>query len=296
MWIPITLAAATFQILRTSRQHELRSALSTNAAGFVRYAYGAPFAIASSVIVFVVLDRDVPTVPWRFWPIIVAGGISQIVATVALLASFKRRDFAVGTVYSKSEVLIVAALGLVGIGAGLRWPGWIGASLVTIGVVALASTGSMRSLLRRAGDPAALLGLVAGAAFAGASVGIALAAQSLRDAPAFDRAILTLTTLLILQTVINAAWFAATDHREITATVRAWRPAIWVGVFSLLGSVCWVWGFALESAAKVRTLGQVELIIAFLVGRFVLGERHSRAELAASGLVLVGVVIVTVAG
>ena len=45
MWIPITLAAATFQILRTSRQHQLRAALSVNGAGFVRYAYGFPLAV-----------------------------------------------------------------------------------------------------------------------------------------------------------------------------------------------------------------------------------------------------------
>ena len=45
MWVPITLAAATFQILRTSRQHQLRSILSVNAAGYVRYAYGFPLAL-----------------------------------------------------------------------------------------------------------------------------------------------------------------------------------------------------------------------------------------------------------
>ena len=70
MWVPITLAAATFQILRTARQHELRSTLSTAAAGFVRYAYGAPLALALSAALFVVLDRDVPSVPVRFWPTI----------------------------------------------------------------------------------------------------------------------------------------------------------------------------------------------------------------------------------
>jgi drug/metabolite transporter (DMT)-like permease len=67
-------------------------------------------------------------------------------------------------------------------------------------------------------------------------------------------------------------------------------------MFSLLGSLGWAWGFTLESAAKVRTLGQVELIIAFAVAHITLGERHTRVDYAASGLVLVGVVIVTVLG
>ena len=296
MWIPITLAAATFQILRTARQHELRSVLSTAAAGFVRYAYGAPLAILLSVLLFGVLGRDLPDVTGRFWPIIAIAGVGQIVGTLALLQSFKLRDFAVGTVYSKTEVLIVAVLGLFGLDALLTLTGWVGAVLVTIGVVWLASRGSLLGLLRRAGDPAALMGLLAAAGFAGAAVGIGEASRSLGDAPSFDRAVLTLTVLLVFQTVLNAGWFVARDPAEIVRTFHAWRPAMWVGAFSLLGSIGWAWGFTLESAAKVRTLGQVELLIAFVVANVTLGERHSRSDYTASALVLAGVVVVTVFG
>jgi drug/metabolite transporter (DMT)-like permease len=296
MWIPITLAAATFQILRTSRQHELRSALSTAAAGFVRYAYGAPLALLLSLVLFVGFGRDVPSIPDRFWPIIAAAAVCQIVATVALLRSFKLRDFAVGTVYSKSEVLIVAALAAVGLGTPLEPLGWIGAVLVTAGVAWLASNGSLATLLRRAGDPAALIGLVAGAGFAGAAIGIRAASRALTGAPSFDRAVLTLTILLVVQTAINVCWFLATDRHEITATARAWKPALWVGVFSLLGSIGWAWAFTLESAAKVRTLGQVELIIAFGIAHVTMGDRHTRTDYVASATVLVGVAIVAVLG
>ena len=52
MWVPVTLAAATFQVLRTSRQHRLRSTLSVNGAGFVRYAYGFPLALVVSLVTF----------------------------------------------------------------------------------------------------------------------------------------------------------------------------------------------------------------------------------------------------
>jgi drug/metabolite transporter (DMT)-like permease len=296
MWIPITLAAATFQILRTSRQHELRTVLSTSAAGFVRFAYGAPLAVVLSLTAFVVLGRDVPSVPDRFWPIIAAAAVCQIVATVALLRSFKLRDFAIGTVYSKSEVLIVAALAVVGLGTPLEPLGWAGAILVTAGVAWLASNGSLATLIVKAGDPAALMGLVAGAGFAGAAIGIRAASRTLTGAPSFDRAILTLTILLVVQTAINVVWFLATDRHEISATARAWRPALWVGVFSLLGSIGWAWAFTLESAAKVRTLGQVELLIAFGVAHFTMGERHTRTDHLASATVLTGVVIVAVFG
>ena len=296
MWILITLAAATFQILRTSRQHELRALLSTSAAGFVRYAYGAPLAVLLSILVFGALGRDVPHVPARFWPIIAAAAVSQILATVALLRAFKLRDFAVGTVYSKTEVLIVATLAAVGLGTPLEPIGWVGAVLVTVGVAWLASKGSLIALVQRAGDPAALMGLVAAAGFAGAAIGIRAASRDLTGAPSFDRALFTLTILLLIQTAMNLAWFAATDPTQITATFRAWRSARWVGVFSLLGSIGWAWAFTLESAAKVRTLGQIELIIAFAIAHVTLGERHTRGDYLASATVLAGVVVVTVFG
>lgn len=296
MWIPITIAAATFQILRTSRQHELRAVLSTSAAGFARYAYGAPLAVLLGIVLFVVLDRDLPGVPGRFWPIIAVAAVAQIVGTVALLQAFKLRDFAIGTVYSKSEVLIVAGLGAIGLGTPLAPPGWIGALLVTAGVAWLASKGSLPSLLRRAGDPAALMGLVAAGGFAGAAIGIRAASRSLSAAPSFDRAVLTLTVLLAVQTVLNAWWFLATDRHQIVRTAQAWRAAVPVGVFSLLGSIGWAWAFTLESAAKVRALGQVELLIAFAVAHLALGERHTRGDVFAGATVLTGVVVVTVFG
>jgi drug/metabolite transporter (DMT)-like permease len=296
VWIAITLAAATFQILRTSRQHELREHLSTAAAGFVRYAYGAPLAVVAWVVMFWLAGRAVPGIPDRFWPMIVGAGAAQILGTLALLAAFKTRDFAIGTVCSKAEVLIVAGLGLVGVGTGLRPAGWIGAAVLTAGVVWLAAGGSVTSLARSAGDRAAWLGLAAGAGFGLAAIGIRGASRSLTDAPSFDRALFTLTVLLILQAVANATWFALTDRAELAATARAWRPAMWVGLLSLLGSIGWAWAFTLESAAKVRTLGQIELLIAFAVARFTMGERHGPADLAASAMVLAGVVTVTLAG
>ena len=75
MWIPITLAAATFQILRTSRQHELRTLLGTNAAGFVRYAYGLPLALLLSLVLFGAAGRELPQIPGRFWWTVAAAGL-----------------------------------------------------------------------------------------------------------------------------------------------------------------------------------------------------------------------------
>jgi drug/metabolite transporter (DMT)-like permease len=295
MWIPITLAAATFQVLRTSRQHQLRSVLSVNGAGFVRYAYGFPLALIVAVVTFGIVGAPIPTIPGRFWPIIAGAGVVQILGTVALLRAFDLRDFAIGTVYAKTEVILVAVVSAVALGEPLEPLGWVAAIVCMAGVAWLAAPNRLRDILGSARDPAALMGVAAAACFATAAVGIRAASTSM-EGPTWNRALLTLTVMLGIQTLVNASQLAVTDRSELTNVGRAWRSALPVGVLSLCGSIGWAVAVTLANAAKVRTLGQVEIVIAFAISAWVLHEQHRRAEYAASALVLVGVVGVVVFG
>lgn len=295
MWIPITLAAATFQILRTSRQHQLRSVLSVNGAGFVRYAYGFPIAVIVAAVTFGIVGESIPAIPARFWPIIAGAGVVQILGTVSLLRAFDLRNFAIGTVYAKTEVILVAVVSAIALGEPLEPLGWIAAVVCMAGVVWLAAPNRLRDVLGSARDPAALMGVVAAGCFALAAVGIRGASTSL-EGPTWNRALLTLTVMLGIQTLVNAGQLALTDRAELTDVARAWRFALPVGVLSLCGSIGWAVAVTLANAAKVRTLGQVEIVIAFAISAWVLHEQHSRAEYAASALVLIGVVGVVVFG
>ena len=295
MWIPITLAAATFQILRTSRQHQLRSVLSVNGAGFVRYAYGFPIAVIVAAMTFGIVGESIPAIPARFWPIIAGAGVVQILGTVALLRAFDLRNFAIGTVYAKTEVILVAVVSAVALGEPLEPLGWIAAVVCMAGVVWLAAPNRLRDVLGSARDPAAFMGVVAAGCFALAAVGIRGASTSL-EGPTWNRALLTLTVMLGIQTLVNAGQLALTDRAELSNVARAWRFALPVGVLSLCGSIGWAVAVTLANAAKVRTLGQVEIVIAFAISAWVLHEQHSRAEYAASALVLIGVVGVVAFG
>ncbi len=304
MWIPITLAAATFQVLRTARQHRLRAHLSVNEAGFVRYAYGLPLALTASVITFVALGRDLPSIPWRFWPIVAGAGVAQILGTLALLRSFDLRDFAIGTVYAKTEVILVAIVSAVALGEALRPLGWVSAVVCMIGVAWLAAPDRLPDALRLAGDPAAAMGVLAALGFALAAAGIRAASTTLEPsgdgvgdgASSWERALLTLTVMLAIQTAVNGAQILRSSADSLRAVAGSWRDAVPVGVLSMGGSTGWALAVTLTSAAKVRTLGQVELVLAFAVSAIWLRERHTRAEYAASGLVLAGVVGVVALG
>ena len=107
---------------------------------------------------------------------------------------------------------------------------------------------------------------------------------------------LTLTVMLLAQMVVNGTQLRIRDPAELATTLRLWRPELPVGLLSVAGSLGWALAVTLESAAKVRTLGQVELLMVFAVSGVRLGERHTRAEYAASALVLIGVVVVATFG
>jgi len=296
MWIPITLAAATFQILRTARQHELRRVLSVVPAGFVRYAYGFPLAVVASLVTFGAFGSDLPSPPARFWPIIAGAGVAQILGTIALLRSFQLRDFAIGTVYVKTEVILVAIVSAVFLGEAMQPFGWVSAVVCMVGVAWLAAPDKITDVLKMVGDPAALMGVAAGLGFAIAAAGIRAASNSLGDGPTWNRALLTLTVMLGIQTLVNGAQLAVTDRSALRDVFVHWRAAIPVGVLSVAGSACWAVAVTLTTATRVRTLGQVELVLAFAISAIWLRERHTRAEYAASALVLVGVIGVVTLG
>ena len=297
MWVVVTLIATVFQTTRTAAQGRLRDTLSVNAAGYVRYIVGAPLAIGASLIVFTIGGHDLPVIPTRFWVIVTVAGVAQIIGTIALLTAFDRRDYAIGTVYSKTEVIQVAVFSAVLVDEPLRPLGWIATVIVLLGVVRLAvPTGTPISSIIRLRDRAAAAGVVAGGGFALAATGIRWASSSLGDHPALPRAILTLAAMNTVQTFVNGAWLAAREPSAFRALAKQRRRTLPVGVLSVAGSAAWALAMSLESAAKVRTLGQAELLLAFVISHRWLRERHRPSELVASGLVLVGIVGVTVFG
>jgi drug/metabolite transporter (DMT)-like permease len=300
MWIFVTLGAVVFQATRTSLQQKLRAQLSITAAGFVRYFYGAPIALGAVAVAVVAFGQSLDAPRAVFWVTVTAAGVAQIVATVALIAAFDRRGFAVGTVYSKTEVLQVALFSAVVLHEPLRVWGWLGAVVCVVGVGWLAltsrpdSAADARGILRL--DAALALGLLAGAGFALASVWIRASSKSLGDHPAVFRALVTLAAMNTIQVVINGAQMLVTKPDDVLAVARTWRSSAVVGVLSVCGSAGWAIAVTLENAAKVRALGQVELLLTFAISHRFLGERHRRSEFAASAVTVAGVAVVLVLG
>lgn len=301
MWIVITLVATVFQILRTSEQHRLRRLLDVNEAGYVRFVFAMPVAATIAAIVLLTGPRDGETgtlsvagfgPDFPGW--VALAGTAQIVGTVALLQSFRVRDFAVGTVYAKTEVVLVALASWLLLDEPLPGLAWVGALLCMLGVGWLAASGRWREVLHGGLDPAVWLGLLAGGGFALASIGIRGAANSL-DGPAFARSITTVASVLAFQTVLQGAVLVRSATSSLLRVLTSWRAAVPVALLSLGGSAAWAWAMTLENAARVRTLGQIEIVFAFAIGVLVHRERHRLGEYVASAVAVGGIALLVAA-
>ena len=83
MWLVATLVSALLQVARTAMQQRLKGILSPNAAGFVRYGFGAPLSIAA-VVVMAVAGVNLPSLTGGFLWRVALAGIGQIVGADAI--------------------------------------------------------------------------------------------------------------------------------------------------------------------------------------------------------------------
>jgi drug/metabolite transporter (DMT)-like permease len=287
MWVVVTLFATVFQTSRTAFQHRLRSLLSVSGAGFVRYVYGAPIAL-SAVAIAKLIGADLPGIASGFWWKIFCGGLAQIVATVMLIRAFDARNFAIGTVFSKTEVVQVALFSLLFLGEGLHVGGYFAIVVCLLGVALLATKGQRFSsaMLK---DGAALYGSLAGGLFGLAAVSIRAATKNLSGASAPVKALVALAVMNSIQTVVHGSYLLFREPGQAKLALVHWRSSAIVGVLSVCGSACWALAFVLQNAARVRTLGQIELLFTFAISRFWFKDKHVKAEYVASALVLAGV-------
>ena len=297
LWIPITVAAALCQNIRTTMQQKIRGILSVDGANFVRYLYGAPLALGMLAFLVFGTGRHVPHITLAFLGLVTIAGVAQIVATSLMIHSFSLRNYAVGTVYSKTETVFVALFSTFIAHESLKLGAWIGILICLCGVAILSVRGSfanVRSVLADLTHKGALYGMLSGAIFAIAAGTIREASKLIPDGDFWVRGITVLACMNTIQIVLMGLYLARRDRPQLGKVWVNWRSSIWVGIFSVLGSAGWALAMTLENAALVRALGQIELVFTFIASHLVLKERPSAGEWLGSVLVIGGVVLILI--
>lgn len=292
LWIPLTIAAAFLQNLRTALQKHLRARLSTNAATFTRFAFGSPLVILYTLGLhgWASLDWPAPNPAFVFW--VALGGVAQIVATSCLIHIFSFRNFAVGVAYSKTEVIQAAIFGLVFLGDRVTLWGSTAIALGTLGVmlISLADGGGLwRMLVLGWLERPALVGLASGGLFGIAAVSFRAAALALGESSFVMRSAYTLLWANLLQTALLAAYLALREREQLGKLMAAWRLSALAGTVGVVASALWFMAMTIQLVAYVRTLSLIELVFTFLFSWYVFKEKPRARELAGIALMVVGI-------
>lgn len=298
-WILATVFAAFMQNLRFLLQRHLKvTTLSTMGATWARFAFALPMAGLALGSWLALSGQALPAMNAAFWNYVVVGGLAQMLATACVVALFARRNFAVGITLKKTEVMLTALAGLIVLGEGVS-PAVAAAIAVGFAGVALLSDPPPSEVrlpwLARLFNAASGYGLASGALFGVSAVCYRGATLALGSGDELLRAAVALVAATAVQTVALGTWLGLREAGQIARVCAAWRVAAPMGLASMLGSLGWFTAFALQTAAYVKALGQVELVFTFLFSVFWLRERTSAKELAGVGLIVLSVLLVLAA-
>jgi drug/metabolite transporter (DMT)-like permease len=288
LWIPVTLGAAAAQTARNATQRGLTETIGTVGATQVRFLYGFPFALLFLPMALAVTGDSLPAPNATFHWFVLMGAVTQIMATALMLAAMRGRSFSLVTAYIKTEPVQVALFGFALLGDPLSGAAVVAILIATAGVVT-ASLKPGGTATARGGLQPVLLGIAAGGCFALAAISFRGGTLSLETSSPLVRATTTLVWGLGVQTALLMAWLLLFNRPALIGSLRAWRASIAAGFLGALASQLWFIGFALTSAANVRTLGLVEVPFAYAVAYAMLGQKASRREAAGMGLIVIGV-------
>jgi drug/metabolite transporter (DMT)-like permease len=289
LWVPFTVIAALGQVARNAMQRQLTGPLGTWGATNIRFLFGFPFSLLFFAGVLVATGDHIPWPAVVFWPWLLLGALSQIVATGLMLLAMNDRSFVVTTAYLKTEAIQTAIFGFV----------FLGDHLSTLKVIAIivATVGVIITALRPAGRKSfaelkpTIIGLVAAAAFALSAVGFRGAIITVPGVTFVMAASYTLVLGLFVQTLVLTIYLLARAPGVLEAILSLWKPSMFAGFMGAFASQFWFLAFALTAAANVRTLALVEVLFAQGVAYYSFKQPLSARELSGIALIVVGVAL-----
>ena len=292
LWAVFTVIAAGSQTLRNAMQKGLTATLGTVGATQVRFLFGLPFALLFLGGILLATGRALPQIDAGviWWSLL--GALTQIAATALMLSAMRERSFVVTTALIKIEPVWVALFGLVFLGDHLSWALAAAILIATTGVMILSWP---KEAVGGGGwsGRSALLGIVSGMTFGVSAVGYRggiLGVKALGEDHFVVAATSVLVLGLIMQVALLAAYLILFDRKTLAGIVAAWRPSLLAGFMGALASTFWFLAFAVESAARVRTLALVEIFFAQLLSRSIFKQGVTLREGLGIGFILAGVV------
>ena len=294
LWIPIVLVAAALQTARNAGQKHLSTRVSPWLAAWVRFGFGLPIALIYLVIVLAGFDLPFPPLTGKFLVPALVAALMQIAGTVFLIRLFRLRNFAIGSTFVRTEAIIAAVLGSVVFSESIDLWGWLAIIISVTGVVLISvvrSTTRRTSLFGSIFNASAGVGLLAGFGFALASFFIRQASLSFADDNFVYTAAVTFIVVIGLQTLVLGLFIGLFERQEFRKLLGVWRPSLFVGVTSAIGSIGWFTAMTIQRVSFVKALAQIEFVFALFVAILVFKEHPTRVEILGMVLIAIGIVV-----
>lgn len=288
LWVAVALIAAAAQSARNATQASLTRSIGTVGATQVRFLFGLPFAVLFLFLVSFGTGETPPTLTVRTWGFTALGALAQIGATALMLITMKSQIFSVTTAWLKTEPVIVALGAALLLGDALTLPALTAIAIATAGVVVMSIKPGPRPSEWFTAGPA-LTGLAAAALFGLSAIGFRGGVTGLDDGGTLIRATTTLVLSLVLQSTILLVWMGAFDRKALRASFGVWQSSLGAGFLGAFASQFWFLGFALTSAANVRTLALAEVIFAAAVAWIWFHQKPTLRQGLGMGLIILGV-------
>jgi drug/metabolite transporter (DMT)-like permease len=213
-----------------------------------------------------------------------------------VVALFKERNFAVGITFKKTEVIQTMLVGVLLLGELVSWGGFAAIALGLVGLLLLSGGKEAGGFhLSDFRNRAAGLGIASGILFAFSAVSYRGASLTLAADDPLLRAGVTLMAVVAMQTLVMVVWLALRERGEMGRVWGARRVAVWIGLTSMGGSLCWFIAFTLQNAAYVKALGQVELILSILASTLFFKEKITSREAIGMAILVASILLLILA-
>ena len=305
-WVVLAFIAAGAQLGRNLGQRNLvkgADALSRDTANAARYWVGLPLAL----LAFGALGLRVgwPVVDGRTLFFACLGGLFQIIATDMLIRLFQRRAFGIGVAYQKTENLLMALVGPLGIAGFLGLSvandilsplDWAGLILATVGII-IQSVLKLDAKARAFDGMSLFIGLICGLGFMVTGIGLSEAVRSVGIRhDTLGGAVMAGTTVLVItltfQAILMALWTQIKHPAEWQKLSTRAGSILQIGVYSVIASMALFTAFGLAHPALVSTVKQVDMLLSLAVAYLLYREIPGRWEWVGMVLIFASVFLI----
>lgn len=300
IWIPFSIFAALMQSVRTAAQKQLNQRMSTMGTTYVRSIFGIPFLLIFLGGVTLYTGRGMPEFKPAFVLHTFGGACTQVVATALLIYMFRLKNFAVGTMLTKSDLILTALIGTVLFTELVTPLGWVAIIVVMCGVTLMLLGKAGTGLFKTRGEALSqllfgrptLVALACALMFSFSYLFLRAATLALGEENHFLwRAGWTVVLANLMQIVFLGWWLAAKEPAVFREMWPLRGIATFIGLTSALGSIGWYSAFALQNASYVRAVGQIEAVFTLAISWLYFREKITALELMGIAITVAGVLM-----